>query len=360
MYQSPRPDSPRLTPRAPGGGERAGETRYNRRVPTADSRPRVFVTRALPGAAPLERLREATEPDVWALDRPPTGAELADRAAGCAGLLTMLTERVDAELLDGLPELRAVANMAVGYDNIDTEAAAERGVLVTNTPGVLTEATADLAFALLLGAARRLAEGDRAVREGAWGPWHPTWMLGAAVHGATLGIVGPGRIGAAVARRARGFGMRVLYHGRREAPGFPGERADFGALLAASDFVSAHVPLTEETEGMFDAGAFAAMRRTAIFVNTARGGVVDQHALRDALMRGEIGGAALDVTTPEPLPPIDPLLDAPNLLVTPHVGSATGPTRERMADLAVDGLIAALRGERPEHLVNPEAWERRR
>ena len=331
-------------------------------MPTADSRrlPRVFVTRALPGDAPLARLRAAAEADVWPLDRPPTPDELADRAAGCAGLLTMLTERVDAALLDRRPEVRAVANMAVGHDNIDIAAATERGVLVTNTPGVLTETTADLAFALLLAAARRLAEGERAVREGAWGPWHPTWMLGAAVHGATLGVVGPGRIGAAVARRAEGFGMRVLYHGRREAPGFPGERADLGALLRASDFVSAHVPLTAETEGMFGAEAFARMRPHAIFVNTSRGGVVDQAALRDALVRGEIGGAALDVTTPEPLPPGDPLLDAPNLLVTPHVGSATGPTRERMADLAVDGLLAALAGERPEHLVNPEAWERRR
>ena len=331
-------------------------------MPTADSNrlPPVFVTRTLPGSAPLARLRAATTPDVWELDRPPTAEEVATRSAGCAGLLTMLTERVDAALLDCRPEVSVVANMAVGYDNVDVAAATERGVLVTNTPGVLTETTADLAFALLLGAARRINESEHAVRDGSWGPWHPTWMLGSAVHGATLGIVGPGRIGSAVARRAQGFGMRVLYHGRRHARGFPGESVDFHALLAMSDFVSVHVPLNPETEGMFGAEVFARMQPHAIFVNTARGGVVDQAALRDALVRGEIGGAALDVTTPEPLPPADPLLDAPNLLVTPHIGSATGPTRERMADLAVDGLLAALAGERPDHLVNPEAWERRR
>ena len=331
-------------------------------MPTVDRErlPRVFVTRALPGSAPLERLRAATSPDVWELDRPPTYEEVVERSADCDGLLTMLTERVDAALLDSRPGVRVVANMAVGYDNVDVEAATGRGVLVTNTPGVLTETTADLAFALLLAAARRLAEGGRAVREGAWGPWHPTWMLGNAVHGATLGVVGPGRIGSAVARRAQGFGMRVLYHGRRRARGFPGESVDLDTLLTTSDYVSVHVPLNAETQGMFGAGVFARMQPHAIFVNTSRGGVVDQAALRDALVRGEIGGAALDVTTPEPLPPDDPLLDAPNLLVTPHIGSATGPTRERMADLAVDGLLAALAGERPEHLVNPEAWERRR
>ena len=330
--------------------------------PSADTAPRVFVTRTLPGrgpAAPLTRLRAAASADVWALERPPTAAELAERSGGCAGLLTMLTERVDAALLDARPEVRAVANMAVGTDNVDVAAATERGVLVTNTPGVLTETTADLAFALLLAAARRVVEGQRAVCAGEWGPWHPTWLLGREVHGASLGIVGPGRIGAAVARRAQGFGMRVRYHGRREERDFPGERACLDELLAGSDFVSLHVPLSAETEGMLDAAAFARMQPHAILVNTARGGVVDQAALRDALVRGVIGGAALDVTSPEPLPPDDPLLEAPNLLVTPHVGSATGATRERMAGLAVEGLLAALAGEQPRHLVNPEAWGQR-
>jgi glyoxylate reductase len=319
---------------------------------------RVLVSRRLPSDAALARLLDepGLDVEVWPGGAPPTAAELADLAAPCAGLLTMLTERLDAELLDHCPGLRVVANMAVGLDNVDVEAATARGVLVTNTPGVLTEATADLTFALLLAAARRLPEGAAAVHEGRWGSWQPDWLLGRELHGATLGIIGPGRIGAAVARRAQGFGMAVLYHGRREAPGFPGRRASWGDLLAEADVVSAHVPLTTETERMFNAAAFAAMRPGAIFVNTARGGVVDQQALRAALVSGHLGGAALDVTTPEPLSPDDALLTAPNLLVLPHLGSATGETRARMAELAVDGLLAGLRGERPEHLVNPAAW----
>jgi lactate dehydrogenase-like 2-hydroxyacid dehydrogenase len=323
---------------------------------------RVFVTRRLPGEAPLATLRAVPglAIDVWDSDEPVPGEALLARGAGCAGLLTMLTDRVDGALLDACPTVRVVANMAVGYDNVDVAAATARGVLVTNTPGVLTETTADLAFALLLASARRLAEGETAVRGGAWGPWKPAWLLGRDVAGATLGIVGPGRIGAAVARRAEGFGMRVLYYGRREAPDFPGERVPFDELLATSDFVSVHVPLTAETARMFDAATFRRMRQTATFINTARGGIVDQAALAEALMRGEIAAAALDVTTPEPLPPDDPLLRAPNLLVTPHVGSATLQTRERMASLAVEGLLAGLAGERPRHLVNPDVSEHRR
>jgi glyoxylate reductase len=325
----------------------------------SDSPPRVFVARSLPGTAPIERLRASASVDVWEEYDPPPAVELARRAAGCDGLLTMLTDRVDAALLDAAPTIRVVANMAVGYDNVDIPAATARRVLITNTPGVLTETTADMAFALLLAAARRLAEGERAVRDGEWGPWHPTWLLGREVHGATLGIVGPGRIGAAVARRAAGFGMRVLYHGRRKAAAFPGEQVTFDDLLERSDFVSVHVPLNDETAEMFDASVFERMRSDAVFINTARGGVVDQPALARALVEGEIGGAALDVTVPEPLPLHDPLLAAPNALIAPHLGSATEATRTRMADLAVGGLLAGLAGDRPEHLVNPEALERR-
>ena len=334
---------------------RTGAAGYNFLVA---QHPRVFVTRTLPGDQPLARLRASTHVELWEQQRPPSPGELAERAAESDGLLTMLTERVDGALLDACPTIRVVANMAVGYDNIDIDAMTERGVLVTNTPGVLTETTADLTFALLLAASRRLADGAQAVRDGSWGPWHPTWLLGTEVHGATLGIVGSGRIGTAVARRAAGFGMRVLYHSRSEAAEFPGERVPFQRLLAESDFVSAHVPLTTETERMFDARTFASMRRSAIFVNTSRGGVVDQYALAAALAAGEIAAAALDVTVPEPLPPDDPLLEAPNLLVVPHLGSATAQTRERMASLAVDDLLAGLAGQRPEHLVNPRAWER--
>ncbi|MSQ31136.1 MAG: D-glycerate dehydrogenase [Dehalococcoidia bacterium] len=323
-------------------------------------RPRVYVTRTLPGGdgpgTPLGRLREATDLEVWAGEGPVPAAELRARAAGCDGLLPMLTERIDLPFLAGCPHLRAIANMAVGYDNIDIGACTARGVLVTNTPGVLTDATADLAFTLLLAAARRITEGERAVRDGTWGPWDPNWLLGKPVAGATLGIVGPGRIGAAVARRGGGFDMRVLYHGRHAVADFPGERAaSLEALLAQSDYVSMHVPLTPETALMCDAAFFARMRPHAIFVNTTRGGVVDQPALLAALRGGVIGGAALDVTTPEPLPPSDPLLTAPNIVISPHLGSATLETRTQMAHLAVDGLLAALAGQRPAHLVNPEA-----
>ena len=327
---------------------------------SGSDRPSVFVSRSLPGAAPLARVREVAAVDLWEHERPPTTEELAARSERCDGLLTMLTERIDGALLDACPGVRVVATLAVGYDNIDIAAATERGVLVTNTPGVLTETTAELTIALLLAASRRLPEGERAVRDGTWGPWHPSWLLGQDLHRSTLGIVGPGRIGRAVAERAAGFGMEVLYCGRRQVPSFPGEHASFETLLERSDFVSAHLPLTAETERMFDAPAFARMQPHAIFVNTARGGIVDQTALRAALIEGQIGAAALDVTTPEPLPPDDPLLEAPHLLVIPHLGSATRRTRERMASLAVDGLLAGLSGERPRHLVNPEAWERRR
>ena len=323
----------------------------------SEARRCVFVSRALPGREPLARLEAAVMVDVWSGGDPPDPRAFREHAGKCHGVLTMITERVDRGFLDACPSVRAVANMAVGYDNIDVAAASERGVLVTNTPGVLTDATADMALALLLAAARRLGEGEAAIRRGAWGEWHPAWMLGRELNHSTLGIVGPGRVGAAVARRAQGFGVRVVYHGQREVSGFPGVRVTLEELYATADFVSVHVPLNEETRGMFDAAAFAQMQRRAIFINTARGDVVDQTALLEALKSGEIGGAALDVMLPEPLPADDPLLDAPNLVVSPHLGSATEATRARMAGLAVDGLLAALRGERPKHLVNPEAFE---
>ena len=329
-------------------------SRYNRRM--TDARPRVFVTRALPGTEPIARLRAVADVDVWGEPRPPTRAEMLERAAGAAALLTMLTEQVDAALLDACPSVRWVSNMAVGYDNIDVAAATARGIPVTNTPDVLTETTADMAFALLLAAARRLPDGEAAVRDGGWGPWSPGWLLGHEVHGATLGIVGGGSIGSAVARRAVGFGMRVLYHSRHDAAGFPGERVALDVLLAQSQFISVHVPLTPETTRMFDAAAFARMRPDAVFVNTARGGVVDQSALLQALRVGTIAAAALDVTTPEPLPADDPLLTAPHLIVTPHLGSATERTRIAMAALAVDHVLAMLSGARPRHLINPDAW----
>lgn len=322
-------------------------------------RPRVLVTRVLPGGdaldSPIARLRAATDLDLWEGADPPPPDVLRARLAGCDGVLTMITERIDATVLDAAPRLRVVSNLAAGFDNIDVPACTARGVLVTNTPGVVDEATADMAFALLLSAARRLPEGQRAIREGAWGQWHPTWLLGHMVSGATLGIVGPGRVARAVARRAHGFGMHVLYHGPREAPGFPGERVPLAELLARADFVSVHVPLTPETAGMCDAAFLRAMKPGAIFVNTSRGPIVDQDALIHALQTGEIAGAALDVMTPEPLPPDHPLLNAPHLVVAPHLGSATEETRAKMAHLAVSGLLGVLAREAPANVLNPDA-----
>ena len=308
---------------------------------------RVFVTRRLPGTA-LKRLAAEHEVDVWPERMPPPQDVLRERAARVDGLLALLTDRVDAALLEACPDLRVISNYAVGSDNVDLEAAAARGIPVGITPDVLTEATADLAFAGLLAAARRLPEALAAVRSGAWLTWEPDWLLGHDVHGATLGIVGYGRIGQAVARRAEGFSMRIL-----ATP-----RVPLDELLAQSDAVTLHVPLTSETRHLIDADALARMKPTAILVNTARGGVVDQHALARALHRGEIAGAALDVTDPEPLPPDHPLLAAPNLLVLPHIGSATHTARERMADLAVDNLLAGLAGRRMPHCANPEVYAR--
>jgi glyoxylate reductase len=304
---------------------------------------RVFVTRQLPFPA-LVRLQAEHDVREWPDEQPPSRDELRAHAREADALLTMVTERVDAELLDACPDLKAIANMAVGTDNIDTEAAADRGIPVGNTPDVLTDATADIAFALLLALARRIVEGAAVVRAGEWRPWQPAADLGADLAGATLGIVGWGRIGKAVARRAEGFGMEIVHSSR--SSGIPLEE-----LLERADYVSLHTPLTPATRHLIDAAALRRMKPTARLVNTARGGVVDQDALRDALHAGTIAGAALDVTEPEPLPGDHPLLDAPNLLVVPHVGSATVRTRERMAELAVENLLAALAGRPMPHQV---------
>jgi glyoxylate reductase len=302
---------------------------------------RILVTRRLPFPA-IDRLRETGhDVDVWEDPLPPPREALLERVAEAHALLCMLSDRVDAELLEAAPGLKAVAVYAVGYDNVDLDATRERGVQVGNTPDVLTDATADLAFALLLAAARRLSEAAAAVRAGEWRTWEPAGWLGVDVQGATLGIVGFGRIGRAVGRRGAGFDMTVIH-----TPDTPLEE-----LLERSDFVSLHVPLTPDTDHLIDAAALKRMKPTAILVNTARGPVVDHDALARALHDGEIGGAALDVTDPEPLPPDDPLLKAPNLLVVPHIGSATTGTRARMADMAVDNLLAGLDGRPMPHGV---------
>jgi glyoxylate reductase len=306
---------------------------------------RVFVTRALVGDELGRIVAAGHELDVWERPGPPPYATLRERAARADALLCMLSDRIDAALLDACPQLRVVSTHAVGVDNIDLPAAAARGIPVGNTPGVLTDATADLAFALLLAAARKLPQTAAAVRAGEWGPWEPAGFLGHDVTGATLGIVGAGRIGAAVARRAAGFEMEVLETTRRGGTPLP-------ELLARSDFVSLHVPLTPQTRHLIDAAALARMKPTAILVNTARGPVVDTDALVAALHAGTIAGAALDVTDPEPLPADHPLLSAPNVLVVPHVGSATPRTRARMAQLAVDNVLAGLAGAPLPHPVH--------
>jgi glyoxylate reductase len=299
---------------------------------------RVFVTRAVPGEA-LERLRRAHDVRVWDGALPPEPAVLREALAEVEGLLCLLTERVDAALLDAAPRLRAIANYAVGTDNIDLELTRARAIPVGVTPDVLTEATADLAFALLLAAARGLPQAAADARAGAWRTWEPARWLGAEVDGASLGIVGFGRIGRAVARRAEGFRMAV-----RTTADTPLEE-----LLAQSDFVSLHVPLSARTRHLIDAAALKRMRPNAILVNTARGAVVDQRALIDALRDGEIAGAAIDVTDPEPPPVGDPIYEIPNLLVVPHIGSATRAARARMTELAVENLLAGLDGRPMPH-----------
>lgn len=315
---------------------------------------RVFAARELPGA-PWALVREVAELRVWdGGDAVPREVLLAE-AARCDGLIVTLVDRVDAELLGSAPGLRVVSTCSVGVDHIDVAAASARGVRVGYTPGVLTDATADLAFALLLAAARRIAEADRFVRAGAWQrAWEPALLLGRELSGATLGIVGLGAIGQAVARRAGGFGLRVVGWTRsgRAVPGV--ERvASLDALLAQSDFVSVHVPRTPETLGLIGAREIACMKRGAVLVNTARGGIVDEAAVCAALASGQLGGAGLDVFASEPLPASSPLLAAPNLVLAPHIGSATRETRARMAELCVRNLVAGLRGEPLPRCVNP-------
>jgi glyoxylate reductase len=325
-------------------------------------KPRVLVTRVIPDAG-LDPVREACEVDLWDDELPPSRDELLRRVAGKDGLLSLLTDRVDDELLDAAgPQLKVVSNFAVGFDNIDVPALTRRRIPGGNTPGVLTETTADLAFALLMAAARRIPEAVDYVRAGRWRTWGPMLLMGVDVHGATLGIVGFGRIGREMARRGHGFGMRILYHDVH--PATPEDEAALGAqrvemaeLLRESDFVTLHVNLTAETHHLIDADALRAMKRTAVLVNTSRGPVVDPDALEAALRDGAIFSAALDVTEPEPLPADHPLVGLPNCVVVPHIASASRVTRDRMAQMAAANMLAGLRGERLPTPINPEVYE---
>ena len=323
---------------------------------------RVYVTRLIPEAG-LELVRQCCDTRVWEGEVPPPREVMMREVAEVDGLLALLTDRVDAEVMDAGKRLRVISNYAVGYDNIDVPAATQRGIVVGNTPGVLTETTADLAFSLLMAAARRIAEGDRYTRAGKWQTWGPKLFLGYDLHHATLGLVGMGRIGSEMAKRANGFDMRVLYYD-------PVRRQDlerslgviyvsFDTLLRESDFISLHTPLTEQTRHLIGAPELAKMKRTAILVNSSRGPVVDQQALYEALRDGVIAGAGLDVFEVEPIPQDDPLLTLDNVTVVPHVGSASHATRDKMARMAAENLIAGLQGKLPPNCVNPEAWQQK-
>lgn len=319
--------------------------------------PRIFITRQIPEKG-LAILRPHCEISLWDDELPPPYETLKDRVRGMDGLLCLLTDRIDGDLMDAAPDLRVISNLAVGYDNIDVDAATQRGIPVGNTPGVLTETSADLAFALMCAGMRRLPEAERYVKAGKWRTWHPLTLLGHDLHGATLGIIGLGRIGQAVAKRARGFDMRLLYHGGSDteaATQLGAERVALDVLLRQSDIVSIHAPLTDETRGMIGAEQLSQMKKGALLVNTARGPIVQTDALVAALQSGRIR-AALDVTDPEPLPADHPLLTLDNCLVVPHIGSSTIHTRERMATIAAENLLAGLRGEKLPHCVNPSIY----
>lgn len=325
-------------------------------------KPKVYVTRILPKEA-MDRIEANCDAKIWEGELPPPRDVLLRNVEDVEGLLSLLTDKVDSELMDRAPKLKVVSNYAVGFDNIDVAEATRRGIIVGNTPGVLTDTTADLAFALILAAARRVTEGDRFVRAGKWKTWGPLLLLGQDVHDSTLGIVGLGRIGAAVARRAKGFNMKILYYDViRQAQlekelGI--EYVSLDGLLSESDFVTVHTNLTPETRHLIGAKQLGQMKKTAIIVNTARGPLIDNMALYEALRDGKIASAGLDVTEPEPIPPDHPLLTLENVIVVPHIASASTVTRTKMGLIAADNLIAGLKGELGPAPVNPEVTTRK-
>ncbi|MEP7136086.1 MAG: D-glycerate dehydrogenase [Chloroflexota bacterium] len=322
-------------------------------------KPKVFVTRIIPDKG-LDLVKDFCDVDVWTGDLPPSRAELLQRVQGVDGLLSLLTDKIDGEVLDAAgAQLKVISNFAVGFDNIDISAATARNLPVGNTPDVLTDATADFAFTLMLSAGRRILEGDRYVRADKWQTWGPMLLLGTEMRGSTLGLVGFGRIGKAVARRALGFDMRVIYYDPTEQQDLDikATSVDFETLLKESDFISLHTPLTPATHHLIDSQALAKMKPTAVLVNTARGPVVDMEALYDALKSKRIFAAGLDVTEPEPLPADHPLLTLDNILVMPHMASASTVARDQMSWMAAQNLIAGLKGERLPNCVNPQVYK---
>ncbi|GAP14848.1 lactate dehydrogenase [Longilinea arvoryzae] len=324
-------------------------------------KPAVFITRLIHEPA-LEKIRAVAEVEVWPFDSPPPRSILIDRAGRMDGLLTLLTDPIDTEVIAAAHgKLKVISQMAVGFDNIDVKTANAQRIPVGNTPGVLTETTADMAWALIMATARRIPEADRQVRQGIWHPWGPFVLTGTDVSGATLGIIGMGRIGQAVARRARGFDMRILYTDLKRNPEAEQQLGahfvTLGQLLAESDFVSLHSYLSAENYHMIGRQQLAMMKPGAILINTARGGLVDPQALTEALRNGPIGAAGLDVFEPEPIPQDHPLLAMDNVVIAPHIASASKQTRLRMALMAADNLIAGLQGKRLPFCVNPEVYE---
>ena len=312
------------------------------------SKPTVVVTRQLPPTA-INPILEKCNTRYWDSEEPIERGTLLEWVQGADGLYCLLTDTVDDELLDAAgPGLRVVATMSVGYDHVDVAALRNRGIILGNTPGVLTETTAELAVALLLATARRLPEGTHAVESGTWPIWRPMWMTGRDIHGSTIGIVGLGRIGAAFARMLGGFGCRILYTGPKEKPeaarAVNATFAPMDALLQESDFVAVHCPLNEQTRALFSTDAFGKMKASSVLINTSRGGVVDQDALYRALVQGEIAAAGLDVTDPEPLPADHPLVSLENCVILPHIGSATVATRTKMAVMTTENLLAGVEG----------------
>ncbi len=328
------------------------------------ARPKVFVTRILPDAG-MKLIHEACDAEVWKEPLPPPYALIKEKVAACQGLASLLTDKIDAALLDAAPHLRVISNFAVGFNNIDIPAATARGIAVGNTPGVLTDATADMALCLLVTAARRIVEGHQYTLSGKWKTWEPLGHLGQDLAGRTIGIVGIGRIGMAMARRCRGaWNMNVLYYdvnrnldAERE---LQARQVPFDMLLAESDFISIHTDLNEKTRGMFSTPQFKKMKRSAVLVNTARGPIVDQKALYEALSTGTIFAAGLDVTDPEPPSMDDPLLKLPNVVIAPHIASATIATRNQMAEICAHNLIAGLTGQKLPAWVNPEVESKRK
>jgi glyoxylate reductase len=327
-------------------------------------KPKVFVSRIIPEVG-LQKIKQHCDAEIWADPLPPPYALLRQKVASCDGLVALLTDKIDPALMDAAPRLKVISNYAVGFNNIDVKAATERGICVGNTPGVLTDATADMAFCLLIAAARRVVEGHQYTLAGKWKTWEPLGHLGQDLAGKTLGIVGMGRIGHAMAKRCHaGWDMKILYYdvyrSERAEKDFAAKQVEFDTLLAESDFISVHTDLNEKTRHMFGAEQFKKMKRTAVFVNSARGPLVDQKALAEALKSGTIFAAGLDVTDPEPPTMDDPLLKLPNVVIAPHIASATVGTRNAMAEICADNLIAGITGQKLKAWVNPEVEGKRR